>query len=213
VEDSADARDSLRLVLELSGHEVETAEDGLGPAFNGNSCGSCHAQPDLGGSSPNAAVPQEFLRKATAANVLGGLGALKGLGQIRVAEISLAKDASAAPPTSVPANKLLTEMAIRTHQRNSDIADLAQRYSEKNGGLDVGFDKVATAYGRLHPMFSDAEIKNWQKAIGESNRQAPQGASPRQFQSASDVQAAIASKQLKSGDPFLTSDGRTKYVP
>ena len=30
-------------------NEVETAEDGLGPAFNGNSCGSCHAIPAIGG--------------------------------------------------------------------------------------------------------------------------------------------------------------------
>ncbi|MFN0101327.1 MAG: di-heme oxidoredictase family protein [Bryobacteraceae bacterium] len=30
-------------------NEVETAEDGLGPAFNGNSCGSCHSIPAIGG--------------------------------------------------------------------------------------------------------------------------------------------------------------------
>jgi hypothetical protein len=119
------------------------------------------------GIDPNASVPQEFLRKATAANVLGSLGALKGLGQIRVAEIGLAKDASAAPNTSVPANKLLTEMAIRTHQRNADIADLAQAYSQKNGGLDAGFDKIATEYGKKHPLFTDAEIKDWRLAIGQ----------------------------------------------
>ncbi len=29
--------------------EVETEEDGLGPAFNGNSCSSCHAAPAVGG--------------------------------------------------------------------------------------------------------------------------------------------------------------------
>jgi len=31
--------------------EVETAEDGLGPAFNGNSCSSCHSVPVIGGIS------------------------------------------------------------------------------------------------------------------------------------------------------------------
>jgi CxxC motif-containing protein (DUF1111 family) len=30
-------------------NEVETPEDGLGPAFNGNSCGSCHSIPAIGG--------------------------------------------------------------------------------------------------------------------------------------------------------------------
>jgi CxxC motif-containing protein (DUF1111 family) len=29
--------------------EVETAQDGLGPAFNGNSCAQCHATPAIGG--------------------------------------------------------------------------------------------------------------------------------------------------------------------
>ena len=36
--------------------EVETAEEGLGPAFNGTSCGSCHNSPVLGGVSLVAEV-------------------------------------------------------------------------------------------------------------------------------------------------------------
>jgi CxxC motif-containing protein (DUF1111 family) len=32
--------------------EVETAEEGLGPAFNGTSCGMCHNVPVIGGSGP-----------------------------------------------------------------------------------------------------------------------------------------------------------------
>ncbi|MGZ5475110.1 MAG: di-heme oxidoredictase family protein [Thermoanaerobaculia bacterium] len=37
--------------------EVETVPEGLGPRFNSRSCGACHAQPALGGSSP-AVNPQ-----------------------------------------------------------------------------------------------------------------------------------------------------------
>jgi hypothetical protein len=54
------------------------------------------------GIDPEAAVPQEYLRKATAANVLSSLGALKGLGQIRVAEINMAREAAASPDNSIP---------------------------------------------------------------------------------------------------------------
>ena len=36
--------------------EVETAEEGLGPAFNGTSCASCHNVPAVGGVSPVAEV-------------------------------------------------------------------------------------------------------------------------------------------------------------
>jgi hypothetical protein len=32
--------------------------NGLGPAFNGNSCAMCHAQPAIGGSSPGLTSPQ-----------------------------------------------------------------------------------------------------------------------------------------------------------
>src|SRR6185437_649777 len=91
------------------------------------------------GIDPDAAVPQEMLRKGMASNVLGSLGALKGMGQIRNAEIKMAQTASAAPDNSIPANKLLVEIALRTHQRNADIADMAQNYKEQNGSLDAGF--------------------------------------------------------------------------
>jgi CxxC motif-containing protein (DUF1111 family) len=36
--------------------EVETAEDGLGPAFNGTSCAICHSIPAVGGAGPIAEV-------------------------------------------------------------------------------------------------------------------------------------------------------------
>jgi len=39
--------------------EVETIEDGLGPVFNGKSCGECHAVPSVGGSEPNVGVARE----------------------------------------------------------------------------------------------------------------------------------------------------------
>jgi CxxC motif-containing protein (DUF1111 family) len=35
--------------------EIEAVANGLGPAYNSNSCSSCHAQPALGGTSPSAA--------------------------------------------------------------------------------------------------------------------------------------------------------------
>ncbi len=33
---------------------TDTVPTGLGPTYNSNSCGSCHAQPSIGGSSPSA---------------------------------------------------------------------------------------------------------------------------------------------------------------
>jgi CxxC motif-containing protein (DUF1111 family) len=34
--------------------QVDQVASGLGPTFNSNSCGSCHAQPSVGGSSPSS---------------------------------------------------------------------------------------------------------------------------------------------------------------
>ena len=151
-----------------------------------------------------------------AANVLGSLGALKGLGQIRVAEINMAREAAAAPDNSVPANKLLVEISKRTHERNSEIADMAQNYKEQNGALDAGFDKKVTAYYKAHPLFTDAEIKDWHKVIGQSPQKTASVASPSgqmKFSSPSDVRAAVAAGKLKSGDAFTDSAGQTRYVP
>ena len=146
--------------------------------------------------------------------MLSSLGALKGLGQIRVAEINMAREAASSPDNSIPANKLLTEISIRTHQRNADIADLAQAYKEKNGVLDAGFDKLVTKYGKEHPLFNDAEIKDWGLSLGRAAKgEQTASAQPPKFASPSDVHAAVAAGKLKKGDPFLTPDGKTKYVP
>jgi hypothetical protein len=166
------------------------------------------------GMDPDAAVPQEFLRKATAASVLASFGALKGLGPIRVAEMNLAKQAAAAPENSIPANKLLIEIQKRTYQRQGDIAEMAQNYKEKNGVLDSGFDKQVTAYFKVHPIFSDAEVKDYHKAIGEAPARSAAPATPQmKFSSPSDVHAAVAAGKIKKGDAFVDSNGTTRYVP
>ena len=41
--------------------EIETAEDGLGPAFNGTSCASCHSVPVIGGISSIAEIRGGYL--------------------------------------------------------------------------------------------------------------------------------------------------------
>jgi hypothetical protein len=167
------------------------------------------------GIDPDAAVPQEYLRKATAANVLSSLGALKGLGQIRVSEINMAREAAASPENSIPANKLLVEISKRTHQRNAEIAELAQDYKQQHGTLDAGFDKKVTAYYKKNPLFTDAEIKDWHKAIGEQPKQgAPSNTSgPQKFASPADVHAAIADKRLQKGDKFVDANGVVRTVP
>jgi len=57
----------------VSGSIAGEAGSGLGPAFNGNSCAQCHAQPAVGGTSPGLNSPQNPI-----ANPQVGLANLDG---------------------------------------------------------------------------------------------------------------------------------------
>jgi hypothetical protein len=178
--------------------------------------GAAQAFPSLG-LNPDTAFSQESFGKVVKGNILNSLGQLKGMGQIRVAEINLAKDASAADNYSVPANKVLVEIATRMHQRASDLAGMAQDY---NGGrLDAGFDKLARAYDQNHPLFSDGEIKDWHRIIvnkapaGSASTSSTPSSSAQQFGSPADVNAAIKAGKLKSGDTYLDSNGTPRRLP
>lgn len=50
--------------------EIEGIEDGLGPRMNLDSCGGCHAQPTVGGTSPLVNPQVAFATSADATNVL-----------------------------------------------------------------------------------------------------------------------------------------------
>jgi CxxC motif-containing protein (DUF1111 family) len=52
------ARDVFAEVDSVSGTIVGEPGTGLGPTFNANSCAACHAQPDVGGSSPHPGLGQ-----------------------------------------------------------------------------------------------------------------------------------------------------------
>src|ERR1700682_550551 len=52
------ARARFQEVDSVSGGITGEAGSGLGPTFNTNSCASCHAQPDVGGTSPHPTLGQ-----------------------------------------------------------------------------------------------------------------------------------------------------------
>ena len=52
----AEARDVFAEIDSVSGSVDGEEGAGLGPTFNSNSCGSCHSEPALGGSSPHPAL-------------------------------------------------------------------------------------------------------------------------------------------------------------
>ena len=58
--------------------EVEAVKDGLGPRFNLDSCGGCHAQPEIGGSSPFVNPQVAVATKAGAVNIVPSFITLNG---------------------------------------------------------------------------------------------------------------------------------------
>jgi CxxC motif-containing protein (DUF1111 family) len=58
--------------------EVETVKEGLGPRFNLDSCGGCHAQPSIGGSSPGVNPQVAVASKAGARNIVPAFITLNG---------------------------------------------------------------------------------------------------------------------------------------
>ena len=58
--------------------EVETVKEGLGPRFNLDSCGGCHAHPNTGGSSPNVNPQVAIASKAGARNIVPAFITLNG---------------------------------------------------------------------------------------------------------------------------------------
>jgi hypothetical protein len=111
------------------------------------------------------ALPQEAFRKTMAAAVLNQVEQLKddtaavgGSGRIFQAQIELMEKAANNPDNSVPANRLLTEIAKRGALESKHIAQMANNY--KGGHLDAQFAQLVDDYYTKHPMFTDAEMKD-----------------------------------------------------
>jgi hypothetical protein len=167
------------------------------------------------GGNPDKAAPQEIVSKITADSVLNGMGSLKDMGPVRVAQMKLLGQASMSPDNSVEAQKFLASMAIRVQERVAHVSDMAQNYND--GVLDNGFDKKVRADDKSHPLFSQSEIDRFQSIFQGKEKAAPQqtnapGGQP-QFNSPADVHAAIAAGKLQKGQTFVDGNGKTRVVP
>jgi hypothetical protein len=126
---------------------------------------------------PNAATPQEAFKKTVSSAILDQIRSLggQGLGQVRVAEINVMKQAAQNEENTPAANRTLSEMQMRLATRwTIPIAEMAQAY--KNGGtvqidgkdvsfqrhgyLDAGWDKIKSQYLNDHPLLSPGELSD-----------------------------------------------------
>jgi CxxC motif-containing protein (DUF1111 family) len=81
------ARDIFKEVDSVKGGISGEPGIGLGPTFNGNSCAACHAQPDVGGSSPHPTLGQ--VMKPNPQVGFASLDRLPGMNQVVPSFITL----------------------------------------------------------------------------------------------------------------------------
>jgi CxxC motif-containing protein (DUF1111 family) len=107
--------------------EVESIEDGLGPRLNLDSCGSCHAHPAVGGSSPAVNPQVAFARQG------GGRDRLPSFIQLNgpVREVRFVRNRDGSPDGGVHA---LFTIAGRPGAGSCDIdqPDFAQSVAARN---------------------------------------------------------------------------------
>jgi hypothetical protein len=154
-------------------------------------------------------LPQEAFRKTMAASVLNQVEQLKddtaavgGGGRLFQAQIELMEKAANNPDNSIPANRLLTEIAKRGALESKHIAQMANSY--KGGHLDAEFAQKIDDYYTQHPMFSAAEMKDIRLI-------APPVAP--KLDSKEQAVAWAHKAGLKPGDPMKLPSGRIVPAP
>jgi hypothetical protein len=140
------------------------------------------------GGDPNEAFSQEAFRKITAANVGAQIQQMKAMqsemggaaGRVFQSQIDLYQKASQSLGNTPAANKFLAELQIRVADQNEAISDMAIKYKQEHGILDVGFDKQLSDYLKnpKNQLYSKEELGNLRKVIPQSEQGAPAPAGP-----------------------------------
>jgi hypothetical protein len=122
----------------------------------------------LPGYDPNAALPNEAIRKVVAASILNQTTELKAeaaemggsAGRLFQQQIELMSNAAQNPDSTAPSLRYLTELQTRMGDHARGVAELANNYDGKygRGVLDNGFNEVLSKYNRDHPIFKRSEI-------------------------------------------------------
>jgi CxxC motif-containing protein (DUF1111 family) len=112
--------------------EAEEADEGLGPTLNLDSCGGCHAQPAIGGSSPAINPQVAFARKLGARNAIPPF--IRENGPVR--EARFVRNADGSPDGGVHA---LFTIAGRSDARGCSLAqpDFAAQLAARNVALRI----------------------------------------------------------------------------
>jgi hypothetical protein len=107
----------------------------------------------------------------------------------------------------------LASIFSQLSKREYDLGKLARQ----NGDNWQKWDDIVEKYDaeKAHQIVDPVSKKPiyTNSIVAPGDGQTSSGSTLPKFSSPADVHAAIKAKTLKSGDPFLTSDGKTKYAP
>ena len=143
-------------------NEAEEPDEGLGPTMNLDSCGGCHAQPNVGGSSPQVNPQVAFANKNGATNKLPSF--IRADGPVR--EARFVRNADGTPDGGVHA---LFTVVGRTDAPGCSIQqpDFAAAVANRN----VIFRIPTPVFGAgLIEAIPDSEILRNQKALAAAKQ-------------------------------------------
>jgi hypothetical protein len=108
-------------------------------------------------------------------------------------------------------NERLIGIFSQLAKRDVDLGKLARQNRDNWNN----WDQVVENYDKQNPMRDPVtkKVLSTDSIIAPGPGKSTPSSAPMTFGSPSEVHAAVAAGKLKSGDPFKTSDGRTKYVP
>lgn len=170
----------------------------------------------LPGYDPNAALPNEAIRKVMAASILNQTTALKAeaaemggsAGRLFQQQIQLMIDAAQKPENTAPALRYLTELQERMGNHARAMAELASNYEGKygKGVLDRGFNQVLSKFN------SDPKNQIFKpKEIADPRMFAPPVSPPQHTKE--DFIAWARKAGLRPGDPVKMPSGNIVPAP
>jgi hypothetical protein len=155
----------------------------------------------------DAPLSQEAFHKVVAANINQQINALRAEatamgekgGRIFAPMIDQMEKAAQNPDYSIPGNRYLTLYAIANGKRIMEIANQADDYKIKHGGLDAGFEKQIRNWIVDHPISSYGELKGQATGV------------PTQQQAPDMMREGSTATNPKTGERMIRQNGR--WVP
>lgn len=134
------------------------ANEGFYSGFGGEGALAAKKLGAAFGLDPNGIDSMEAFNGLAKGAALGAMGGSLGAG-FSNADRDFVTGQVPNLANSPEGNMMLIEIQTRMAQRRADIAQLAQEYSNQNGGrLDQGFDRLVREYAEENPVFADMDF-------------------------------------------------------